>query len=165
MSDMFDIPAADEVQGETREPIPANTECYLVAVTEDDGSPKIRQGQKEGRKPWMSITFKVDGGEFDNRWVSKIMTVDPHNRYFREDFHMLTGIDISGGARVSQEEFFEKLLSGRWKATLEGTDDRGYCNIDKFLEREDYSRDGGAPIATGGADAAPASDDDEEFPF
>lgn len=155
----FEFPPDDQVKDD-RPTVPPGTEAWLKVRTDDDGQIKINSGTSERTsKPWISVPLIVDGGEFDGRWCSLMMTPDPNNRYFRHDFQVITGVDVSTGAKADGQVFEEKLRSGRFFATIESRGD--FVNVKKMLRREELEV--GPSPTIGEAPAAAVSDDDIPF--
>lgn len=148
----IEFPADDDM-------IPDGTEAFVV-VRVEDGEIKYREGINKNNKPWRSYPFIVEGGEYDGRYVSLMLTIDPKNFFFRRDVTALTGIDVSGGARVSGEVLEEKLRTGRFRVGLKQSGQ--YLNIDGIKERFEYEAPENPSIPVGG----PSEDNPEEdIPF
>lgn len=153
MDDAFEFPADDKPED--------GSEVFVVARLED-GELAYREGVNSKDKPWRSYPFVIDGGDFDGQWVSLMLTIDPRNFYFRRDVSAITGIDISGGARIDGSILEEKIKTGRFRVTLQTRDK--YVNINEVKERFEYEAPD-SPTIPVGADAAGVAADDEDIPF
>lgn len=159
MFESIEFPSNDQLEA----PIPAGTEAIVKARLNRDGELQIRQGKTKAGKDYMSVPFVIEGGDYDARYCSLMLTVDAANRYFRAAIEMITEIDLADGGKVTDELFREKLLSAHFRAEV-STNDRGYVNVDRLLER--IPTDGPAPVAIpvpAGADESGVDDDDIPF--
>lgn len=157
----FEFPPDSEVKDE-RPQVPAGTEAWVKIRLEKDGSLALKSGTNERTsKPWISVPLIVDGGEFDGRWCSLMMTPDPNNRFFRADFQVITGVDISSGAKADGGAFEAALRSGRFYAQIESRGD--FVNVKKMIRREEIEA-GASPTIGAPAVATPEVGEDD-IPF
>ncbi|WP_217924730.1 hypothetical protein [Miltoncostaea oceani] len=156
----MNFPPASEAQSESQyADIPDGTEVEVRIRLNDDGEIEPRTGTGRNGKPWSSYSFAVHGGEFDGRWLSLMLTMDPANFYFRRDVSMITGINLDDGGRVDTTLFNEALRSGIFKVKVETRKKEGksYVNVTEILERRDAPAEASPQI--GGAA------DEEDIPF
>lgn len=158
----FEFPADSEVKDD-RPTVPPGTEAWVKVRYDKDGELVLKSGTNDRTsKPWLSVPMIVDGGEFDGRFCSLMMTPDPNNRFFRADFQAITGIDISTGARADGGVFETALRSGRFYAQIESRGE--FVNVKKILRREELEV---AASPTIGGEAAPAAAEvgEDDIPF
>lgn len=152
----IEFPSDDKLEA----PLAAGTEVTVKTRLNRDGELDIKQGNstKTG-KPWMSIPFEIIDGEHAGRWCSLMLNVDPYNRYFRSAIQTITGIDISSGAKLTEEKLVESLLGAVFEATA-SSNDKGFVNVEKLVARTEGSA---APAAV--AIGAESGEGDDDIPF
>lgn len=159
-----------------RRRIPENTECVVAVRAEKDRElGDFRNGESQ-YGPWMIIPFEVVDGDYKGEWLSQMVNVKTSDRRFRKLFETVTGVDISGGGKVSFEDFKEKLLGSRFKAMCgpEVRKDKetgekketGYNKVFYLLERiGDHDRVNGAVETDTDVPGDDGDVADEDIPF
>lgn len=176
MFDAIEFPADDEL----RKPVTEDTVVKARARKGDDGEVEIRQGQSDFG-PWISIPMIVTGGDYDGRYASHIVTVNPTSPKFREVVEVITGIDLSQGFKMDKEAFKSALSSHMFEVEISpGKKNPSYTEVKRFIKRLDEAppaeaaapliQSGGDTSAPAAADTAPAVtadavDDGDDIPF
>lgn len=158
----FEFPPDADVKDE-RPTVPEGTQAWVKIRLEKDGTLALKSGTSaKTNKPWVSVPLIVDGGEFDGRWCSLMMTPDPNNRFFRADYQVITGIDLEAGGKADGAAFDSALRSGRFFAEIASRGD--FVNVKKMLKREDVEAVASPTI--GGATAVTSPEvGEDDIPF
>lgn len=159
MFDSLEFPADDQL----RQPVEEGTIVNARARRNEEGEVDIRQG-KSDYGPWISIPMVVVGGEHDGRYASHIVTVNPSSPKFREMFEVITGIDVSKGAKIDKDQFKVALTEGTFELEVgPSKKNPSYTEVKRFVRKVD----GVAAPASPATEAAPAASttDDDDIPF
>jgi hypothetical protein len=159
-----------ELEDEMYKKPPAGTVAMVQVRADKDGTlGNFRRGNHAEYGPWMSIQLEVAEGEYKGTWCSMMLNLSEKDRKFRKTFEVITGVDVSGGARVSEEEFLAKLVSGIFEAEIgpevKKGEETGYTRCFKLVRRV-RDRDAAAAADTSDTNVpAIGEDHEEDLPF
>jgi hypothetical protein len=108
-----------ESEEELRKPVPPGTVAAVQIRPDKDGVlGEFKSGTHEKFGPWMSVPFEVTEGEFKGEWANLMLNVQTTDRRFRKTVEVVTGVDLSQGAKLDFEDFKQALVNGVFEAEL-----------------------------------------------
>lgn len=161
----IDFPTEDEV----RKRPPAGTTALVQVRPNKEGQLELKTGKHEKFGPWMSIPFEVIEGEYRGEWANMMLNLKPDDMRFRRTFEVVTGIDVTQGAKVEFTDFKNKLLGGVFEAEIgpekKQGEETGYTKCFKLTRVVGTRDDAEAGADTSVPEIGNTAPADEDIPF